>query len=415
MATLSSRLSIWFSAIGHFQMHLLAAIYLTAILSIEQSWKVGYDELIGLWFVGSLLIAILAPLAGWIGDRWSESWMMVIFFVVTGLGSIATGFAEGTTALAAGLSLLGFGAAIYHPVGLAWVVRNAERPGSALAWVGIAGAFGVSLTAVVTGFFIDLISWRAAFVIPGAITVATGGLLWLCILRGIVRDPGADVRPQPKQGRSDMIRAFVILSVTMFCAGLIWNTTQMAMPKWFDQRMTGLLGSDVTAGVGMLVTLVYLCASCAQLAGGWAADRFPLKHVYAASLLVQAPLLLVAASLSNIPLFVVAVLMVFMSSFQIPAESLMLARYTPPKHRGLAFGAKFVLSFGAAPFGVAMISWVWARDHSFFWVFAYLAACALLSAAAAWLLPSESAEEEKTAARGPAAVPFPSVASGVGD
>ena len=414
MQTLSSRLSIWFSAVGHFQMHLVAAIYLTAVLSIEQAWQVGYDELIGLWFLGSLLIAIGAPLAGWIGDRWSESAMMVIFFVVTGLGSVATGLADSTTGLTAGLALLGFGAAIYHPVGLAWVVRNADRPGQALAWVGIAGAFGVALTAVVTGFFIDLISWRAAFIIPGAITVATGGLLLLCIVRGTISDAGADLRPQPKQGRADMVRAFIMLSVTMFCAGLIWNTTQTAMPKWFDQRMTGLLGSDVGAGLGLLVTLVYLCASGAQLAGGWAADRFPLKPVYAISLLAQAPLLAIAAAISDAPLFVVAVLMVFMSSFQIPAESLLLARYTPARHRGLAFGGKFVLSFGAAPVGVAMISWVYARDQTFFWVFAYLAICALIAFAAAMMLPAES-PEGKTAARGLAAVEPQPVASAGAD
>jgi MFS family permease len=305
--------------------------------------------------------------------------------------------------LAVGLGVLGFGAAIYHPVGLAWVVRNADRPGSALAWVGIAGAFGISLAAIVTAFLSGLISWRAAFIVPGAVTVATGLLLSLLVLRGTIRDAAADIRPQPKAGRADMIRAFVILSVTMFCAGLIYNTTQTAMPKWFDQRMAGLLGTDVAAGVGLLVTLVYLLASGAQLLGGWAADRFQLKLVYAGSLMLQAPLLLVAASLSDMPLFAVAVLMVFMTSFQIPAESLMLARYTPPRHRGLAFGAKFVLSFGAAPFGVAMISWVYGRDQSFFWVFAYLAGFALLSFAAALLLPGEDSEDKATASA-PAAV-----------
>ena len=43
--------------------------------------------------------------------------------------------------------------------------------------------------------------------------------------------------------RADAVRAFLVLSVTMVCAGLIFQSTLTAMPKWFGERMTGLVGT----------------------------------------------------------------------------------------------------------------------------------------------------------------------------
>ena len=45
----------------------------------------SYSDLIALWTLGSLLIGLGAPLAGWLGDRWGESRVMVLVFF--GLGS----------------------------------------------------------------------------------------------------------------------------------------------------------------------------------------------------------------------------------------------------------------------------------------------------------------------------------------
>ena len=42
-----------------------------------------------------------------------------------------------------------------------------------------------------------------------------------------------------------------------------------------------------------------------------------------------------------------AVLTVVLSAVALPAENILLARYTPQRHRGLAFGVKFVLAFAA--------------------------------------------------------------------
>ena len=57
---------------------------------------------------------------------------MVVFFVGTGGAAIATGSAGSPAALAFGLAAIGLFGSIYHPVGTAWLVRNAANRGRAL-------------------------------------------------------------------------------------------------------------------------------------------------------------------------------------------------------------------------------------------------------------------------------------------
>lgn len=399
----SARLSVGFSWIGHTLMHITAALYLTVVLALEQEWKLPYDDLIRLWTLGSLMIGVGAPLAGWLGDRWSDSRMMAVFFFITGGGSVAAGLANGPDALWLGLAVLGLGASIYHPVGMSWMVKNAPNRGKALGYLGLFGTLGVALAGVVAGGLTEWLTWRAAFLVPGAVCLVMGVALAGCIALGIVRDRLADVKPQPKPSRGEVIRAFVVLSVTMLCAGLMFNAMQVVLPKLFGERLHGLVGEG-TFGIGGLVTMVYLTAAVPQLIGGHLADRFPLRRIYALCLLWQVPMMAALAVMAGIPLVGAAALVIIASQVQIPAENMLLARYTPDRHRGLAFGAKFILSFGAGPLAVQMVAFFYEMSHEFVLLYATLTVLAGVAFLAALLLPADT-DPAKTAAPAPATVP----------
>ncbi|MGP1394681.1 MAG: MFS transporter [Inquilinaceae bacterium] len=393
----SSRLAIGFACAGHTYMHVLTALYLTVVLGLERAWQMPYEDLIRLWTIGSLLIGLGAPLAGWLGDRWRESWMMVAFFLITGGGAVGAGLADGPTSLTIGLATLGLGASIFHPVGMSWVVRHATRRGAAIGVLGIFGGIGVALAAVIAATLTDIIDWRAAFLIPGAVSIATGLALTACLVLGWIVDPDGDVAPAESRpsGRGAMIRTFVILSVTMVVGGLLFNGLQVAMPKWFEAQMTGLVGGSVL-GIGGLVTLVYLIAALSQYFGGRMADRFPLKQTYAVGLLLQFVLLGVAASLADAPLLLVVTLVVFIGNGIMPAENMLLARYTPARHRGLAYGAKFVLAFGVGPLAVQLVAVTYGWTGAFTLLLMVLSAAGLIAWLAALALPRD---------RGPGSAP----------
>ncbi len=378
----SDRLVVVFACTGHATMHILTGLYLTVVIGLGDVWAMPYDELIRLWTLGSLMVGLGAPLAGWLGDRWSPSKIMVVFFLVTGGGAAAAGLVDGPTGMIVALAALGIGASIYHPVAFAWIVRHSVRRGRTMGIVGIFGSLGVAVAATVAASLTDWFDWRAAFLIPGAVSIVAGLALAAAIALGIVVDRDVDRVPHPAPERADLKRAFLVLTVTMICGGLIFNAMQTALPKWFDEEMTGLTGGAML-GVGGLVTLVYTIGAFSQVAGGYLCDRLPLKVVYIGGLALQVPLLMLMAGLAELPLLLAATVAIFVGGGLLPAENLLLARYTPGHRRGLVFGLKFILAFGVAPIAVELVAFGYGLGGGFAllpWMFGGIGAIAVLAA-----------------------------------
>lgn len=378
----SAQLSLVFSCIGHALMHLFAAFYFVIVLSLESAWALPYHQLVELWTVGSLLIGLAALPAGWLGDRWGAPLMMTIMFLGMGLASIFCGLVNTPAGLWVGLVSLGLFAAIYHPVGIAWVVRNATARGKALGINGIFGSVGVAVAGLVAGSLIQLGGWRLAFIVPGLFSVACGVVLGWCYLRGhIVDGPGHESQGVSPNAQ-ERWRAFGVLVLTMLFMGLIYQSTQAALPKLFSLRLqTGAWE------VGMMVALVYGIAGIMQIVGGHLADRYPLKLVYLGGLLVQAPALALVAQATGAGLIMTATAAAFLNAATLPAENLLIARYTPARHRSLAYAVKFVLAFSMAPLAVMLVARVESTTGEFIGLFIPLAGVALLAVLVASLLP----------------------------
>ena len=59
-----------------------------------------------------------------------------------------------------GLTLIGLFAAIYHPVGIAWIVASARKRGITLGINAVFGNVGNSVAPRVRRAMIDFVSWR---------------------------------------------------------------------------------------------------------------------------------------------------------------------------------------------------------------------------------------------------------------
>jgi len=381
----SARLSLAFSCAGHTYAHVFEPIFFIVALVLPDVFGLSYEEVLALVIAGKLLYGLAAPLAGWLGDRWSPVKMMVVYFFGLGAAAVAAGLAPGPWTLAAALGLVGLFGSIYHPVGIAWLIANARDKGKAIGLNGVFGGVGPALAGLVAGGLIGLYGWRAAFVVPGVVVFATGVALLVCVLRGQVREAPPEPRHGPAPSRGDTVRAGIVLSVTMLCAGLIYQATQPALPKLFSERL-GDVGLWAAAGG---VSLVYLLAGLAQIGAGHLADRLSPRRIYIAVALAQIPLLAGLAFAQGPGLLVIATLAVLFNMAAIPAENLLLARYSPAKWRGTAFGLKFVLSFGVSGLGVPLVSLMRAQGSGFEGLFLLLAGAALIVALAAWALPSE--------------------------
>ncbi len=394
MSKSSARAALAFSSIGHSFAHLFEPIFYIVALVLPAELGMPYEEVLVLVVAGKILYGVAAPLAGWLGDRWSTLGMMGVYFGGLGLAAVLTGLAQGPVQITLALAAVGLFGSIYHPVGIAWLTRNAENRGKALGVNGVFGGLGPAAAGLLAGVLIEAAGWRAAFVVPGVLVLATALVFLLLVRAGTLVEIKVDRKPEPPASRGDTWRAGIVLTVTMLCSGLIYQATQPALPKMFDER----LGDIGVMGVAGAVTLVYLVAGLSQIVSGHLADRFPLKRVYVGTYLAQVPLLFLAAELSGLPLLLVAVMMVSFNMGGIPAENVLLARYSPAKWRGTAFGMKFILSFGVSGLGVPLVAFILATTGGLSALWLLLAAAAAVVAIAGSFLPNERKPEPAPAA-----------------
>jgi len=377
-----------FLNLGHLLDHLVMLVFPTAVVALGREWGRPYSELLPLALGGFIAFGACAIPAGWLADHWSRYRTLLIFFFGIGASLFVTGFAREPWHIAAGLTLTGAFAAIYHPVGIAMLVAAPQRMGAVLGWNGLWGNLGLAAAALVTGALVDFAGWRAAFFVPGLACIAAGaGFL------ALVQDPGRVKKTSKSiglhiEGRT-MARIFTVLLVATACGGIIFNSTTVSMPKVFDERLRAL--TQTNFGVGALVAAVYTIAAFAQVAMGALIDRFELKRLMMGVALAQIPLLALAANLQGWAMLGAAVLMMLAVFGQIPLNDAIVGRYCADEFRARVLAVRYVVSLGVAAVAVPMIAILHRTEGGFGNVFLVLAALAAGMLAASVFFPSRDA------------------------
>ena len=347
-------------------MHMFAAFYFVIVLSIEIDWKLSYDELIKLWTLGALLIGLGAIPFGWLSDRWSRSSMMAIMFFGMGLSSIICGLSSSTLGLFIGLSILGLACSIYHPVGIAWVVNSSIKKGRALGINGIFGGVGIGSGAFIAGFLLKFFSWNFTFILPGLISIFIGFiLLYLIYLKKISFTNIKSDFVKEANSTNNLILIAIIMLCAMFGLGLTFQIMQTSLPKVFDIR----LNNFSTFGIGSTIGIIYLISGLMTFIGGLLADKFSLKYIYVIGLAGQIPCYFAIAYFSGFPLIFVCLFAAMFNSSILPAENILLSKFTPEKHHGLIYGCKFIIVFVAGPIAVFLVAKIYELTFEFTYLF----------------------------------------------
>src|SRR5262249_24863404 len=114
------------------------------------------------------------------------------------------------------------------------------------------------------------LGWRAAFVVPALVALATG-VAYLALVpddrhRTGKRETAAD-EALPAKAAVVFFAIYIVISIT---SGLTFNTVTIALPKIVDER----LGASISLiAVGSLSTAVFMCGALAQLAVGRLVER----------------------------------------------------------------------------------------------------------------------------------------------
>ncbi|MFZ4809493.1 MAG: MFS transporter [Hyphomicrobiaceae bacterium] len=375
-AAMRDRLHFLFLNIGHFLDHLLTLVFATvAALALTREWGLSYAELVPYAMPGFIAFGVFSLPAGWLADRWSREGMIAIFFVGIGAASIVTSLAETPGQMALGLFAVGVFAAIYHPVGLALVVEHAKKTGAAIAANGVWGNLGVGSAALITGFMIDNGGWRSAFVVPGVLSILCGAgyaaLTWDRIVAHSAAKPRSTAAAAPAAAMSAADRRFLVrfMTVVFFTtavSGIIFQSTSFALPKVFEERLTGIAGSATL--IGWLAFLVFAIASMAQLVVGQLLDRLGPRTVFMGVATIQVVFFSLMPGLADWPALLVAIAFMLGAFGQIPINDYMIGRMAKSELRASIYGARYVVAFAVLAAALPLIAWVhktWGFDTLF--------------------------------------------------
>ena len=381
--------------IAHGIDHLFLLIFATAVGAIASDFGLARWEDLMPFGAGAFLLFGLGSIpSGRLGDLWGRRPMMLVFFFGMGLSALLVSITQGPWQLAAALTLMGAFASIYHPVGIPMLVQHAERPGAAIGVNGLSGNLGIAAAALTTGVLVEHAGWRAAFAVPGLASLAVGVLFWR--IAPHESEPPARRVKRAAVTLEPRALARVLLVVTMASAtgGLIFNLTTNGNAQMLGERVAGLAADP--SRLGVLLAVVYAVASLAQVVMGRLIDRYALKPLWLTVVLVQAPMLAVAAAAPGWWTWLALLgLMVFVFG-SIPFIDATIVRFVDDRMRSRVSGMRLAVSLGISSAAV------WAlgpavKAAGFTTLFLAMSGIAVFTAGLLLLLPPEPRPQENPA------------------
>lgn len=231
-----------------------------------------------LGFLGSafmLSYLLIAPLFGWLGDRYSRTMLASGGLVVWSLATALSGFATGYRTLLSARATVGVGEASFGTVspGLIADFFPKERLGQILAWFYVAIPVGSALGYLLGGLLGQYYGWHTAFLMVGL-----PGLL-LAIPLALLRTPprgGESPTVQHEQSGYGSLfrnRSFVLNTVAM--AAMTFAIGGLA--QWIPSFLHRSHGLDVARGNTLFGATTVVAGILGTLAGGWLGDRWQKK------------------------------------------------------------------------------------------------------------------------------------------
>jgi MFS family permease len=373
--------------ISHFIDHFVMLIFAKAAYDAGREFGLGYEEIIIFGVLGFILFGAAAPVASILANKYSRSVLMVIFHFGIGISAIICSFASTPWELSIGLGLIGVFAAIFHPVGIAMLLKNNKKLGYRLGINGVFGNMGVAAAPLITGYLLLISDWKLSFILPGI----------ACILYGVIflfalKDEPKTVQTEKTNERDDVFapqwrRALLALALTTTSGGFIFGAMTFIIPRYFELQLTGITSS--VAVTGLIASMVYAIAGFTQIGAGLLIDRFPAKPILFVIGVGQIIFIFLASTVSDLQLFFVTLVATSFVFGQIPIIDTIMSRYIPDKSRGNVLSVKFALNLGAGASVLPISSLMLKHGYELSNLFVVMSFMAMFVVLASLILPSE--------------------------
>ena len=370
--------------IGHFLDHFMMLIFAKAAFDAGRHFGLSYDEIIIYGTLGLFLFGAAAPLAGWLADKYSRSLIIIIYPFGVSLGAFLCFLSSSPIMLGFSIGVIGFFAAIFHPVGIAMLIRDSNKVGIRLGVNGVWGNMGVAAAPVLTGFIILNSNWQLSFLVPSLICLIFG----IAQLRGFKE---IDIKEEKTKQKisNGLVEGWkiVLLSLTMttLAGGFIFGSLTFLIPRIFEVNLSGI--SVDIAITGLLAGIVYAIASLSHVGVGYLIDRYSPKIILGFVGIGQFLLIYLSSLYIDYALFFVMLMAMFFVFGQVPITDAILVRYVDDQWRARILSVKFLINLCAGASVLPLVSFFLGYGYTFSDLLTILSCLAIFVVISAYMLP----------------------------
>ena len=233
------------------------------------------DSQLGL--IGSLLfltMAVLMPLAGYVGDVLSKKWIITCAIVFWSVATMATGLASGLVGMLMFRSIATAGGeTFYTPAAVPLIAAYHQKTRAFALSVHQASLYlGVMTTGCVGGFIADRWGWRWTFYAFGLAGVALGFVL-LVRLKDAPRQPVTKNKPpriRPAEALGVVLRTPTAILLTVAFTAIVF--VNIAYGMWAPEFIREKYNLSLTVAGSCSMSFHNLAALVGILIGGRLAD-----------------------------------------------------------------------------------------------------------------------------------------------
>jgi MFS family permease len=331
---------IWLN-ISHFLDHFIMLVFAKAAYDAGRYFGMSYEEIIVYGVAGFVLFGGMAPVAAQLADRYSRSLMMVVYHFGIGIAAVLAGLAQSVWQLGAAIGLIGVFAAIYHPVGIAMLIKSNRSIGFRLGINGVFGNMGVAAAPLIIGLLLTVGDWRLCFMASGLFCIGYGVVFILALVEEAA--PAGKAKSKMATGFAPgwkMALGSMLLSTAS--GGFIFGAMTFVVPRYFEISLPNV--STSVAITGLLASIVYAAASFSQIGVGWLIDRVAPKWVLFSIGIGQVIFVALAARFTDYALFFAMLVAMCFVFGQIPITDTILSRYVPDHWRARVLSVKFMVN-----------------------------------------------------------------------
>jgi MFS family permease len=375
--------------LAHAVDHLALLIFATAVAAIATDFGFARWEELMPYTAGAFLMFGLASLpAGRYGDLWGRRAMMLVFFFGMGASLLAVALTQNAWQMGIALTIMGAFSAIYHPVGIPMLIQHARKVGATIGINGLAGNLGIAFAALLTGFLVKYAGWRAAFAVPGLVSIGLGLWFW-AITAPELTAPGKRGGRRLSIDRAAAIRIFAVLTCTTTLGSILFNFTTNGNAELLRERFTEVTSDP--AALGLALAGIYVVASLAQVIVGQLIDRYPIKAIFLPIVAGQVVAFLLAAQAQGWWFYLYATAFMTFVFGAIPFTDAIIARFVDDSMRSRVAGLRLAVSFGLSSLAVALLG-PFVKASGFATLILTMAAVAALTLVAVAFLPRRDPE-----------------------